>query len=185
MHDTTANSYFCRRFYYYPKTNIILAYHSAFNKTIYSKIYYLLFRREKALKACHCGVRKNLKQFQRQTSSSSDNFKATIAELDRRRKKKDTPSQLVVNYVDKGEKTVSVAVSKENIKQVMKDVTTCVCIETLDNNNIATVKTMPSNPIRDNPKLKNLVLEQNGNIIKDPAQKVAVNDNYIPDIAQV
>ncbi|XP_049885278.1 mitogen-activated protein kinase kinase kinase 12 [Pectinophora gossypiella] len=131
-----------------------------------------LAEREKALKACRCGVRKGLKYYNRQTSSSSDGVKGPLclqalaeASHRRRNKKKPEPAQVVVNFVEnKPDEAQNVTVSVDD--------GTCECEG--DNNNIDTVV------------LKETVVEKNGNIdVLDTQIEKAYNDNYIPDVAQV
>ncbi|CAB3226386.1 unnamed protein product [Arctia plantaginis] len=147
--------------------------------------------REKALETCRCSIRKNLKYAQRQTSSSSENVIVNPMQNERRRKNKEAPthknkeSQIVVNYVGKGEKTVSVAVAKNDLKNVIKDVTECACADSVENNNISTVKM--NGPIKmkeTSIKFKDIV-EQNGNIIKRAGKKLALNDNYVADVTRL
>lgn len=135
------------------------------------------FRRERALEACRCGIRKNLKYLQRQASSSSDNVIVVNPIQNDVPTVKNNAAQIVVNYIGKGEKTVSVAVAKNDIKNAMKDVTECACEDSVENNNISTVK-------ETSIKFKDIV-EQNGNIIKRAAKKLALNDNYVADITDV
>ncbi|RVE50697.1 hypothetical protein evm_004607 [Chilo suppressalis] len=126
--------------------------------------------REKALKACRCGFRKNFKYYQRQTSSSSDGFKPLDFQLvdpsSRRRKRaKQEPAQLLVRYTDRDEDTKDATVT---VKAVMS----CDCGEESDNNNMATVK-----------QIKDTLVEKNGNV--DLADKFKLVDNYVPSVAQV
>ncbi|KAJ0184003.1 hypothetical protein K1T71_000426 [Dendrolimus kikuchii] len=125
--------------------------------------------REKALKACRCGLRKNFKHYQRQTSSSSDGIKPILMQvandqtLRKRKKKQDT--QVIVSYLQNKTdgQTVTVAVDDTAFND-----------DRIFNNNLETVK------------LKDTVIEKNGNIdIKDSCKELIVNDNYVPDVAQV
>ncbi|XP_068618617.1 mitogen-activated protein kinase kinase kinase 12 [Battus philenor] len=137
--------------------------------------------REKALKSCRCGLRKTLKHYQRQTSSSSDGIDASLPcaqgfnEVTHRRRKKkqsesNTPAHVLVNFVDtkaKDPQTVTLSVT---------GFMGCECNDVIDNNNVDTVMTM-----------KDTVVEKNGNNVDDTVCKIqnAVNDNYMPEVAQV
>lgn len=118
-------------------------------------------RREKALRACRCGVRKAHRYYQRQTSSSSDGMKnlpPAVHERKDRRKKKDT-AQVLVNYVENKPndgQTVTVTVTDDM----------CECSDDSIQNNNQTLET---------------VVEQNGNV----DLKVHKLDNCLPDVAQV
>lgn len=140
--------------------------------------------RENALKACRCGIRKSLKYAQRQTSSSSENVRAEAAQKAPAascRLKKEATAQVVVNFVEKGEKTVSVVVPQDKVNNVLKE-ETFPEVESIDNNNISTVKFKNSSI-----KVTGVVLEQNGNVVKQSGNKnlMSVNANFIPPIAQV
>ncbi|CAF4744219.1 unnamed protein product [Pieris macdunnoughi] len=122
--------------------------------------------KENALNECRCGHRAKL--FQRQTSSSSDGMKIPILEQQRRRKKKIEPvipAQVVVQYDEKNSDTTTVV-----------DHAACPCTEQAryyQNNNQIKKETV-------------IEIEDNGNVIvKDTANNDFLNDNYIPDVAQV
>ncbi|CAH0577796.1 unnamed protein product [Chrysodeixis includens] len=144
-----------------------------------------LQQRELALKACRCGIRRNLKyHYQATTDTSSDMPIIPLLDTRRRFFKKDKdnqkkePAQVIVSYNEKGKvgKTVSVAVPESDVGKIMTDVT-CLCSASTNqnsqNNNL---------PV----KMKDTVVEQNGNIdIKPRGRRF---DNYvhnIPDIAHV
>ncbi|XP_030020802.2 mitogen-activated protein kinase kinase kinase 12 [Manduca sexta] len=122
--------------------------------------------REKALKACRCGLKK-LKQFQRQTSSSSDGVQLplqVINEAPRRQKKKKAEAQ--------AQAQAQVIVSYNEGQTVTTVADDCVCsVESLQNNNLDTIKIQPS------------FLEHNGNFEKTDNQ--IANGNYVPEIAHV
>lgn len=130
-----------------------------------------VIEREKALKACRCGLRKNFKHYPHQTSSSSDGLKPfahfrVVNEASPRRRKKKHDAQTVVTYLENKDngQTVTVTIDDD-----------CVCSDvSVRNNNMDTVK------------LKETGVEKNGNIeIKDSCKDFIVNGNYIPEIAQV
>ncbi|KPJ09077.1 Mitogen-activated protein kinase kinase kinase 12 [Papilio machaon] len=120
--------------------------------------------REKALKNCHCKSRKKFKQYNRQTSTSSDGPKVpspcnqpNIDALRRRKKKQPEPNphaQVLVNLVNS--ETVSIA--------VIDDRTGCECDNIIDNNNIETMLPM-----------KDSFVEANGNDVKDIACNIHFN----------
>ncbi|CAH2035680.1 unnamed protein product, partial [Iphiclides podalirius] len=137
--------------------------------------------REKALKSCRCGLRKTLKQYQRQTSSSSDGLKAptpcanAFNEAAQRRRKKKQPEQsapthVLVNFVD------SKAQEPQTVTLKVTGFMGCECDDAVENNNMNTILTM-----------KDTIVEKNGNNLDDTVCKIqnAVNDNYMPNIAQV
>ncbi|XP_075990656.1 mitogen-activated protein kinase kinase kinase 12-like [Anticarsia gemmatalis] len=143
-----------------------------------------LAEREKALQQCRCGVRKNIKN-ERQTSTSSDNVMGSSScPNDRRKKKSNVPAQLVVTVNSRGEKTVSVAVSPDQLSSVLNDVS-LASVESAKNNNISTVKKASVVQKRESSVvLKDSFIEANGNVVASN-RKVKLNDNHIPDIAQV
>ncbi|XP_047524725.1 mitogen-activated protein kinase kinase kinase 12-like [Pieris napi] len=121
--------------------------------------------KENALNECRCGHRAKL--FQRQTSSSSDGMKIPILEQQRRRKKKIEPvipAQVVVQYDEKNSDTTTVV-----------DHAACPCTEQAryyQNNNQIKKETV-------------IEIEDNGNVFVNSANNDFLNDNYIPDVAQV
>ncbi|CAK1588426.1 unnamed protein product [Parnassius mnemosyne] len=141
-----------------------------------------IVEREKALKGCRCGLRKTFKQYQRQTSSSSDGVKAPLSSVQvfneaahRRRKKKqpeqNAPAQVLVNFVD------AKAQDPQKVTLSVTDFMGCGCDDVLENNNMNTII-----------NTKDTVIEKNGNIINDDTVckiQNAVNDNYIQEVAQV
>ncbi|CAG4977785.1 unnamed protein product [Colias eurytheme] len=122
--------------------------------------------KENALNDCRCGHR-GIKLFQRQASSSSDTAKVHVVEQRRRKKKPEAilPTQLVVQYNDKRAETVTMT---------MDDHSHCPCNEQsrhFENNNA---------------KDTVIEMEDNGNfVVRDTASNDYLNDNYIPDVAQV
>ncbi|KAH9634659.1 hypothetical protein HF086_000631 [Spodoptera exigua] len=132
-----------------------------------------LCRREIALRACRCGVRRNLKYHYKPSSSSSE----LMATESRRKfaKKKDAQT-LIVRYDErrKTNKAVSVAVPEDKVHNVMVDVS-CMCsVMSIEKNN---------NPV---PKKKDTIVEQNGNTDIKPKGHRRTDNNYkIPDIAHV
>ncbi|XP_028035533.1 mitogen-activated protein kinase kinase kinase 12-like [Bombyx mandarina] len=123
-----------------------------------------LDEREKALKLCRCGLRKTLKYYQRQNSSSSDGKSPleVITEVPRRRKRPE--AHVIVSYIEEDGQTVTT---------VMEE---CECIDNCKNNNLDVVQTS--------------VVERNGNIEETTcAFPFGSNDNYapgqIPDVAHV
>ncbi|XP_026736255.1 LOW QUALITY PROTEIN: mitogen-activated protein kinase kinase kinase 12-like [Trichoplusia ni] len=141
-----------------------------------------LQQRELALKACRCGIRRNLKYHHQPTTETSSDMPMLPLMDSRRRffkkdKEKKEPSQVIVSFNEKGAcKTVSVAVPESAVSKVMKDVT-CMCktsaAQSAENNNL---------PV----KMKDTVVEQNGNIdIKPKGRRFDNYRNNIPDIAHV
>lgn len=137
-----------------------------------------LYRRETALKACRCGLRNKLKYHYQPSSSSSD-----YAANDPRRRAvpKKEPAQVVVTFTEKKRngKTESIAVPENAVDLVMKDVS-CVC------GSSATSPSIEKNNNKAAPKIKDTVVEQNGNIdIKPKGNRRTDNNNKIPDIVHL
>ncbi|CAH1647414.1 unnamed protein product [Spodoptera littoralis] len=129
--------------------------------------------REIALRACRCGIRRNLKYHYKPSSSSSE-----LMAADPRRKfnKKKEAQVLVVRYVEKKKtnKAVSVAIPEGEVHNVMVDVACELNKKSIEKNN--------NQP----PKKKDTIVEVNGNIGVKPKGHGKVDNKYkIPDIAHV
>ncbi|OWR50434.1 mitogen-activated protein kinase kinase kinase 12-like [Danaus plexippus] len=130
----------------------------------------VIAERENALSSCRCGIRKTFKYFHRQTSSSSDSMRNLPANFDSRRRRrkieaeKKNLSQMMVNYSKDDGQTVTVAVD---------DSVSCLCEE---NGNVTV-------------SIKDTVIEDNGNVVVTDntlhKDTLALNDNYMPDMAHV
>lgn len=144
----------------------------------------LVAERERALEACRCSIKKNLKYLHHEDTTSSDNIKFNVAQNETIRKKREAQ---VVLKLNKQDKVVSVAADQGNVAETLQDVSQSP-IDNAGNNNLPTFMTNTTPKIQKpkdtSIKLKEVVVEQNGNIVKNVEKQLSYNGN-IPDVAQV
>ncbi|XP_046977416.1 mitogen-activated protein kinase kinase kinase 12-like [Vanessa cardui] len=141
----------------------------------------VIAERENALSGCRCGVRKTFRYFTRQTSTSSDGLK-TLQALTESRFRKKNP----INYTN-------------NAAQILVNLIENKCIDTTtlqlkipvvdQEQRVSNDESVQNNNVTDDKTLKEIVVEDNGNIVVKTLDKdsndIPQNDNYIADLANV